>query len=413
MAQLDKKNVRYNILTIIIYIIGIVFLVRLFNLQIVHGEEYLEQSNSRLTREVTIKAARGNILDSNGNIIAGNDFQYALELYKSKIDTKTLNNTILNTIKILEKNKDEYIDNFPIEIEPVKYKYTSEETIKNWLKNNNLEEDLTAEEALEEYVEKYELNDYDIEDARRIIAVRYGIEKEGYTSMRAYIISNDICEKSVAIFEEQNASFPGVSTSVSPIRKYNYGSLASHIIGYVGKINEEEYKNNEGYSINDYIGKTGVEYVFEEYLKGEDGVKQIDMSIDGTTTAEYITKEAVQGSDLVLTIDAKIQEIAEKSLEKNIKKITNGGFGKTYKVNGGSAIVLNVKTGDVIAMCSYPDFEPELFVEGISNEKWKEYTKEGKSALIDRAMQSAYAPGSIFKMVGAVAGLETRKNYNN
>lgn len=413
MAQLDKKNVRYNILTIIIYIIGIVFIVRLFNLQIVHGEEYLEQSNSRLTREVTIKAARGNILDTNGNIIAGNKFQYTLELYKSKIDTETLNNTILNTIKILEKNKDEYIDNFPIKINPVKYKYTSKEKIKTWLQDNDLDENLTAKEALNEYIKKYELTDYEIDDARKIIAVRYGIEKEGYTSMRAYVISKDICEKSVAIFEEQNASFPGVSTSVSPIRTYNYGSLASHIVGYVGRINEDEYKNNKGYSINDYIGKTGVEYVFENYLKGEDGEKQIDMSIDGTTTAEYITKEAVQGSDLVLTIDAKIQEVAEKSLEKNIKKISSGGFGKTYKVNAGCAIVLDVKTGNVIAMCSYPDFEPELFVEGISNEKWQEYTKKGKSALIDRATQSAYAPGSIFKMVGAVAGLETRRNYYN
>ena len=98
---MDKKNVRYNILTVIVYIIGIILLVQLFNLQIVHGEEYLEKSSSRLTRETTILAARGNILDRNGNVIAGTVTKYSLNIYKSKINNDTLNNTILETVKVL------------------------------------------------------------------------------------------------------------------------------------------------------------------------------------------------------------------------------------------------------------------------------------------------------------------------
>ena len=409
MAILDKKNVRYNILSIIIYIVGIVLIVQLFNLQIVHGEEYLSQANSRLTRETTIKAARGNILDCNGNILAGNKIKYSVKIYKSKIEDEELNITILNTINVLEKNNDTYNDEFPVSINPIEYKYQNQENISKWLEENGLEKGITAEQALNYYIEKYELGNYSIEEARKIIAVRYGIEKNGYTSMRGYEISSDISETSVAQFEEMSRDFPGIAIDYIPVRKYYYGSLASHTLGYVGKIDSNEYKNNEGYSLDDYIGKTGIEYVCEKYLKGIDGLKQTDMSIDGTTTGEYITSEAIEGADVVLTIDAKVQQAAEQALKTNIEKINNGGFGEVRNVETGSAVVLNVTTGEVIALVSYPDFEPQLFVNGISKEKWDEYTQEGKSALLNRAIQSAYAPGSIFKMVPAIAGLETNK----
>ena len=239
---MDKNNLRYNILIVFVYIIGIVLLVQLFNLQIVHGEEYLEKSSSRLTRETTILAARGNILDRNGNVLAGTDTKYSLEIYKSKIDSKTLNDTLLEVVKILEANGDTYKDEFPVKLNPIEYTI-DEEKRENWLKANKLSEDLTAEELLTKYKEKYEIKNDDIEEIRKIIAIRYGIEKEGYSSMSAYTISQNISTKSVAIFEEQNLSFPGIDVKVSPIRKYLRGSLASHTLGYIGSINEEEYKN--------------------------------------------------------------------------------------------------------------------------------------------------------------------------
>jgi len=376
LANLDKKNVRYNILIIMCYIIGIILILQLFNLQIVHGEEYLEQSNSRLTRETAIKAARGNILDCNGNLLAGTTTKYELEIYKSKIEEDVLNRTIINVINVLEKNGDTYIDEFPISIEPIKYEYESNEKIEKWLKENDLEQNLKAEEALNKYIEKYDLKEYNLQDARKIISVRYGIEKNGYSSMRAYTISTNISKLSMLEFEEKKHEFPGLAIKDMPIRRYIYGSLGSHVIGYVGKINAEEYKNSEGYAIDDYIGKTGIEYVLEKYLKGEDGTRQVDMSIDGTKTAEYTTKEAVGGNDVVLTIDSKVQQRAEESLKTNIEKIKSGEYGTAYNVETASAIAINVNTGEIIAMCSYPDFEPQLFVNGISQEKWDEYTQE-------------------------------------
>ena len=407
MKPLDKKNIRYNIMSLIIYAIGIIIIVRLFSLQIVNGEEYLEKSNSRLTRETVVKASRGNIFDCNGNILAGTKIKYSLELYKSKIETEQLNNTILNAINVLGKNSDTYIDEFPITINPIQYKFSDEEKTKNWLERKKIDVNSSAEQALNFYIEKYKLTNYSLEDARKIIAVRYGIEENGYTAMRAYTISENISEESVLIFEEQNNSFPGMAIEKTPIRSYTYGKLASHVLGYVGKISREEYNSLEGYSISDYIGKTGIEYAFEGYLKGQDGIKQTDMSIDGTITGEYITEEAVSGDDVTLTIDANIQDVAEKYLKELIEKIRNGGFGRVYDAKSGAVVALNVKTGEVIAMSSYPDFEPQLFIDGISTEKWDEYTKGERSALLNRTIQSAYAPGSVFKMATAIAGLES------
>ena len=409
MASLDKKNVRYNILYILVYIVGIILIFQLFNLQIVHGEEYLQRANSRLTRETKIRAARGNILDCNGNVLAGNEIKYSLKIYKSKIDEQNLNTTILNAIFVLEKNGDKYNDDFPININPVSFKYENQERINKWLEENDLADGTTAEQALEYFIDEYSLKQYSLEEARKIIAVRYGIDVNGYSSMRGYEISPEVCEKSVAQIEEMNHSFPGINIEYRPIRKYYYSSLASHVLGYVGKIGNEEYTQNEGYELDDYIGKTGIEYVCEKFLKGKDGLKQTDMSIDGTTTGEYITEEAISGSNVMLTIDAKVQQVAEKALKEIIEKINNGDYGEKREVYAGSVVVLNVKTGEVISMVSYPDFEPQLFVDGISTEKWNEYTVKGRSALINRTMQSAYAPGSIFKMVPAIAGLETGK----
>lgn len=407
MKTLDKKNIRFNILSMLIYVVGIVIIIKLFTMQIVNGKQYLEKSNSRLTRETTIKGSRGSILDRNGTTLAGTKITYSLELYRSKISEEELNATILNAINILEKNSDKYKDIFPINIEPIAYTFTDNQDIEEWLKNNNMELTLTAEEALNKYISKYSLETYNITDARKIIAVRYGIEKSGYTSMRAYVISNDICEESMLEFLEKNACFPGISIENMPVRKYEYGSLASHILGYVGKISEKEYKSLEGYTINDYTGKTGIENVFEKYLKGQDGIKQTDMSIDGTITGEYVTSEAKSGANVVLTIDANIQKTAEESLKEIIEKIRNGEFGKVYNAKSGAAVVLDTKTGEVIAMCSYPDFEPQLFLDGISTEKWNEYTNKETSALLNRTIQNIYAPGSVYKMVTAIAGLES------
>ena len=280
-------NLRFNLLTVVVYIIGIILIIRLFSLQIVHGAEYREQSNTRLTRESTLEAARGEILDRTGATLVSSDMQFSLEMYKTKIDDNQLNISILNMIQVLEKYGVFYSDSFPISINP--YTFTiSDEELAEWKDDNNLDENISAEDAFNEFVDKYEItNTTNIEEIRKIIAIRYQISIEGYSSTKSITIADNIPREAVAEFSESSDKFAGINISVKPIREYTSGTLAAHILGYASQISSEEYATRKDtYSQNDIIGKTGIEYVFEEYLKGKNGTKQIDMADDGTTTAE-------------------------------------------------------------------------------------------------------------------------------
>lgn len=401
-----NTNLRYNLITILVYIVGIVLIVQLFNLQIVNGKEYRETSNTRLSRETVIKAARGSIKDRTGNLLVTTKMGFNIELYKTKINTTTLNKTILNTIKILENNNDKYINNLPISIEPFKFTIDDEESQVNWKKENDIKEDATPEQCFYELKEKYKIEQDNILEAYKIMVVRYEISRNGYSSIRPVTIAKDVSRESAVKLGEQSIYFPGISATNEPMVSYPSGSLASHILGYVGNITETELDGREDtYGINDIIGKVGIQYVFEEYLRGKDGIKQLDMSVDGTITDEYITQEAVAGSDVILTIDANLQAATEKALANNIKKIASGGFSKRSDAKAGAAVVMNVKTGEILAMASYPDYEPELFVNGISQKKLDEYNKGDN--IFNRAISGVYAPGSTFKMITAIAGLET------
>ena len=400
-----KSRVKYNVLSMLVYIVGIVLLVQLFNLQIVNGQKYREQSNTRLTRESVLKAARGNILDRTGNPIVTTTMGFRLDLYKTKVDDKTLNDTILNIIKILEKNGDTYYDNLPIDVNPFSFKSQDENNIKNWKNKNKIDIDASAEDCFYKLKEKFKIESDNIEETRKIMAIRYEISQNGYSSTKAVEICGNLSRESAMELSEKNAQFAGIDIVTEPIISYTSGNLASHILGTVGKITQSELEGREeNYDMNDLIGKTGIQYVFEDVLKGKNGIRQIDMDIEGTITGEYIEQEAVAGSDVVLTIDSNLQAITEKALKDNITKISTGGFSSRSDADAGAVVVMNVKTGEILAMASYPDYEPQLFINGISSEKYKEYQE--KSALYNRAISGTYAPGSIFKMVTAIAGLE-------
>lgn len=408
MNKISDKNIRlrYNILNVIIYIVGIVLLLQLFNLQIVHGSEYRETSNTRLTREAVLKAARGDITDSSGVKLVTTKTGFSLELYKTKIDDQELNNMILKMVEILEENKDEVVDNLPIDINPYKFNMENEEEQKEWKKEYELDENANAEECFNTLKEKYKIQSENIEDIRKIMVVRYEIDRNGYSNIRPIIVAKDISRESSIQIEEQGHLLPGTAIVTEPIVTYPYGTLASHVLGYLGLISAEEYaEKSDEYDINDLIGRDGIQYMFEKYLRGEDGIRQIDMSVDGEVTGEYISKEAVEGCDVVLTIDANLQKAVENALEEGMKKIQEGYYGEKHDADAGAAIVMNVKTGEVLALASNPVYEPELYIEGISQKKLEEYEKNGST--FNRTISGTYAPGSIYKMVVATAALET------
>lgn len=406
MERKDENKLRYNILIALVYIIGIILLLQLFNLQIVHGQEYREESNTRLTREVEIKAARGNILDSSGEKLVSTKLVYNVEIYKTKIDNDTLNNSLLLLAKTIEENGDKYVDNFPITINPFSFK--NEETATNFKTANKIDSSYDAEACFNYFKERYKINNDNIEDTRKIITLRYEIEKDGYSNTKSVELASNISNASLAKINEMGSSFPGINTVSEPTIYYPYGELASHILGYVGPIGEKELKENpEIYDQNDIIGKGGIEQVFEKYLKGTDGIKQIGMSVDGIVTDEYTSEEAIAGNDIMLTIDANLQKITEDALAHNIEMMQNGELPGAETASEGAAVVINVKTGEILAMASYPNYNPSLFVDGISTENWNNYLNDSRHPLINKAISSISPPGSTFKMVTAIAGLES------
>ena len=403
----EQINIRFNIINIIVYLIGIVLIVQLFNLQVVHGESYREQSNTRLSRTSTIKAARGSILDRSGNELAGVKTENNIEIYKTNISNDELNECALNLVNLLNQYQIEYSDTFPISINPFNFTISGDD-LNNWKKKYKIDDGASAEEAFYKFKDKYEINNDNIDEIRKIISIRYLITTTGYSSTKSITIATNVNEEVVAQVSEKNADFPGVSITTNAARTYLTGSLAAHVIGYTGKIKEEEYnEKKDTYTIDDIIGKTGVEYIFEKYLKGKDGSKQVEMSVDGTITGESVSENAIAGSDVVLTIDSSLQQVTETALENCINKIKNGGFSQRYDAQGGAAVVMNVNTGEVLATASYPTFEPQWFVGGISQENWAYLRDDTRHPQLNKATQSTYEPGSTFKMVTAIAGLET------
>ena len=401
----ENTNLRFNVLTVIAYAIGIVLIVKLFELQIVNGATYRETSNNRLSRESKIEATRGEIVDRSGNILATSTTSFNLELYKTKSDEESLNKCILNLTNLLKQYQKKYPDNFPVDEEVTKFTIEGE-ALSKWLANYKLPGDSSPEGAINYFKRKYKISQENIKDIRQIISIRYEITTKGYSNTKSLTISENVPREVIAQISERNADFPGITITTDSQRKYNYGTLASHIIGYIGKISENEYNAEpEVYENDDYVGRTGIESSFEKYLRGLDGKQEIEMSVDGTVTGDYTTQEAIQGSSVVLTIDAGLQNITENALKNNIEKIRNGGFSGQYNAKGGAVVVMDVKSGEVLAMASNPDYEPNSWVGGISKKDY-EVIRENNS-LFNKAISGSYAPGSIYKMVTAISGLET------
>ena len=403
----EKNNLRFNIITVLVYIIGIVLIVQLFNLQVVNGESYREQSKTRLSRVSKIKAARGSIVDRSGNELAGVTTQNNIEMYKTNISSDELNNSILNLVNLLNQHQIEIEDTFPVKINPFEFTIDGDELLK-WKQKYKIAEDASAEQAFYKFKDKYEIEKDNIEDIRKIIAIRYKITITGYSATKSITIATGVNEEIVAQISERNSDFPGISIETNATRTYLAGNLAAHVIGYTGKIKEEEYNEKKDiYDIDDIVGKTGIEYLFEELLRGQSGEKQVEMSVDGTITGEYVSQNAIAGSDIVLTIDSNLQQVTQTALENCINKIKSGGFSQTYNAQGGAAVVMNVNTGEVLATASYPTYEPQWFVGGISQENWAYLRDDERHPQLNKAIQATYEPGSIFKMVTAIAGLES------
>jgi len=415
---------RYFILALAFIAMGCIIVHRLFNLQIVMGDSYLEDSKNRILKERKIPAPRGKILDRTGIPIAVNDQGFILQIYRTGLKSQELNRVLHEVIKILDKNGDEYYT--PLEkylsIYPVNYK-TDKETVKKWLADTfGLDEDETPGTALDtfKFLQEYFGIDasYTNEQAFKIMNLRYEILMNNWSfiTFNPVTLSDDICRNSVAEIEERHHELMGVTTEVVPVRRYIDANDVAHVLGYVGYIDSEKLEEwkDDGYGSKDIVGMTGIELTAEKILRGTNGRREVELDMNGRLTSILFEEPAVPGNDVVLTIDKRLQEIAMESLARNIEIIRSGANGKDNRgdANAGSVVAIDVNSGKILVMASYPSYDPSVFLPNKANEKDVIKTisqlmndNENKP-LLNRTIQQYYAPGSTFKPLVAIAALE-------
>lgn len=303
--------------------------------------------------------------------------------------------------------------------------YTYDNDKKSFLEGYNLDEDASAEEAFNELRKKFKVDkSYSPAKARQILVIRNALAKMGYTKYLPVTIASDVSNESIIAIEEETSIYRNVEVASEYIRKYPYGKFASHILGYMGSISEsekEKYVNEKGYDADDLVGKDGIESKYEDTLRGTDGAKKVKVDVMGNLMDVISEEEPVAGKNIYLTIDKDIQKSVEDNLEKGINCVRTGGtFSSKYgnysptgtsKCNSGAAVVLDVKTGEALGMASYPDFNPNLFATGISDEDWNDLQSDNvrdplsPQPLYNIATRSAVQPGSTFKPVTATAAM--------
>ena len=427
---MDKtKIIRRARVTFVLFICAaIIFVSAVVRVQFFDEDSYAAGKKYR-TYEVAVEASRGEILDRNGKPLVtnrqGNRIIFDASSFPSSSEKEQRNTIINSLIKLFESNSLEWDDNLPIIFDDngsLVFAEDREADIKA-LKNKNmlnLNRYATAQNCMDALIDMYSLSDYALADARKIASVLYEMWRTGYSVSNPFVFAEDVPNEIVSIILENSDLYTGVKSEVVTYREYGTTPLASHILGIVGVINDTEYENakkkNEellssdtltavqrkkievnAYSLNDDIGKFGIESVMEEYLRGQKGIKTVSIDTDSNVSEEY-TIPPVQGNTVVTTIDSTLQSVAQTALENRILELT----AEAGLEAAGAVVVLNVNTGEVLASASYPTYNLAEYYD-----KYDELAKNPASPLWNRVLQSTYEPGSTMKPVMAVAGLES------
>lgn len=510
-----KKVDRLSIIKNLILVAFVVILVKILYMTTFKYEHYTELAENKTYKQLLIKAPRGEIKDRYGRLLAGNKNLFTVQVSGDEIKRKDsngksmANDICLKLINLLEKNNEEYIDEFPIYIQNGKYYYTFDKNIREYKNNNNIPQELDAKESFYYLVDKlvsegvltqddrklevsklqkklnengyyppilvskwlfteqknkqdwlesygienskitakkafYEIRNnknYKIDknlsdsDARKILVVRDLIKSQGYSQYNPITIATDISQKTISQLEESAIELPGVSVAVEPVRYYPNTTLASHILGHMGKMpsgQEDKYLNREEgktYSKGDTVGISGIEKSYEEQLRGVDGYKKVQVDALGRITRELDVSEPKSGDTVYLSIDKDLQEDTENALKGVLEALRVGGTYKSKYGNktfssvaknaaSGAVIAIDAKNGDVLSMASYPNYNPNKFVKGISYEDYQALQPKNKNDVlaanpqVNLATQGVFQPGSTFKMVTGMAAIDNGLSPN-
>ncbi len=407
-----KITPKRRIISVCIMLAFLVFFAfDLVKVQLVEGEQYDAASSSVSAKTATISAARGEIVDCYGKPLVYNDQGYSIifdaAYFPTTKEQTRRNEIIISLIRLFESNSLVWEDNLPLVIDSngnISYKEDSEKLIEQMKGPDmlDLNEYATAENCFLELVNDYSLEEYSREDARKIASVCYEMRRIYFKIGTPYTFAQDVPDEIVAKIKENSDFYKGVDVRVDPVRKYTNGTLAPHILGRIGAIDADEYKEkkSQGYKITDFIGKSGIELAMEEYLKGIDGEATVYTDENGNNTTE-ITTPPSQGNTVVLTIDSGMQEVAQKGLEKAL--LDYAGTKGNMVENAGAVVVLNCKDSSILACASYPTYDISTYSENAAA-----LNTAAGSPLWNRALLSTYATGSTMKPSVAIAALEEK-----
>jgi len=418
---MDKliKPLRLTILIAFLILMTSIIAVTLYRLQIIEGAEYYEESQNTTKNTVTVAAARGNILDRYGRLLVSNKTCNNLVFNNQELFRQDDPNAIiLELTQAVLDSGGTYTDTLPITDEPP-FEYVDDMTalqktrLNAYLEANELPQSTTAVELMAFFREAFMIdNNYTAKEMRTIAGIRYEIKIRYIINTSDYIFAEDVSMDLITKLLEKNV--PGFTVQSAYVREYAT-KYAAHVLGFVRQMTEEEYKEykNYDYPLNAVVGKEGIEYAFEKYLHGQDGRAVVTSTKEGTVINTTYLEEPKPGDNVTSTIDIGLQETAENSLNSYItgenaaREQQNDSYraqGLNDKVKnlitGGAAAVVEVGTGEVLALASWPTFDLETMTEN-----YNELETAENSPLYNRALFGLYAPGSTFKPLTALAAL--------
>jgi penicillin-binding protein 2 len=355
----DSPRLRHGILGIVALSLFAALFARLLFLQVMTAPTYQVAAEANRARVVAEQAPRGRILDRNGKVIVDNRISIVVTLERTRF-------------KELSKSRQDAI-------------------------LGRLAEELTKAGKL-----------------TTVAQLRRRLADQRFSPYQPVPLAQDIPETLEVYLAEHHDDFPGVAVEPVAVRHYPYGAVAAHLLGYVGEINGDELKDKKGskkpYEQGDDIGKSGVERIYEDDLRGRPGLRRIEVDANGDPIRVIDRKEPIPGDDLVLSVDIDLQAAAEQALAVGIKATRQRPVrsGPPTVTPAGSIVVLDPQDGSVLAMASYPNYNPSDFVNGITTPQW-DYLNDPAHhyPLNNRAIQGQYAPGSTFKLITAYAAMKT------
>ena len=395
---------------------------RLIFLQLVNGDSFTAQATNTTDYKFTVTAARGDIVDSKGERIASSTTGYSVVLNKLLMGDEDLDTMLQKIVGLLGKNGESWNDSLLIGQPDAAghYEFTAasdnaaEQKALAAMKDNlGLQQYATADDVMEKLVEDYDLADFSLYWQRVLSGIHYEMQLQAFSNVNNFVMAENVSEATVATIKENSLSLPGVEIVETSTRSYEQGTVLPHVLGRVGKITAEKWKvtdengqvtyplKEKGYNMNDIIGISGLESAYEDDLRGKDGVETITRNSDGVIVNTALTTVPEPGHTVQLTIDSEFQKAVDQALAKNVEWIKNT-YADSKQANAGAVVVIDVKTGGVLAASNYPSFDQNLYAA-----QYSEYSADENMPLFNRALQGLYTPGSTYKPSVAVAGLDT------